>query len=118
MRIAIVNDAAMVAEALRRIVAGDPEHQVIWTAPDGKEAVLLCRQDLPDLILMDLLMPVMDGLEATRQIMKQTPCPILLVTAHLTNQTAKVFEALGAGALDVMNTPRLGESAGAAELLA
>jgi two-component system, chemotaxis family, response regulator WspF len=67
---------------------------------------------------MDLLMPVMDGLEATRQIMKAAPCPILLVTAHLTSQTGKIFEALGAGALDVITTPRLGEASGAADLLA
>ena len=118
MRIAIVNDVAMVAEALRRIVVSDPDHEVIWSAPNGKEAVLCSQRERPDLILMDLLMPVMDGLEATRQIMKLAPCPILLVTAHLTSHTGKVFEALGAGALDVIATPRLGESSGAAELLA
>jgi two-component system response regulator WspF len=117
VKIAIVNDVAMVAEALRRIVTSDPDHQVLWTASNGREAVTLCGRERPDLVLMDLLMPVMDGLEATRQIMKLAPCPILIVTAHLSSHTGKVFEALGAGALDVITTPRIGESSGAADLL-
>ena len=50
-------------------------------------------------------MPVMDGVEATRRIMAQTPCAILVVTATVEGHTAKVFEALGAGALDVVQTP-------------
>jgi two-component system response regulator WspF len=118
LRIAIVNDVAMVSEALRRVVADDPEHSVIWMASNGKEALANCRRERPDLILMDLLMPVMDGLEATRRIMKESPCPILLVTAHLTSQTGKVFEALGAGAIDVIATPGLQKGTDASELLA
>lgn len=117
MRIAIVNDVALVAEGLRRVVAGAPEHSVAWIAVNGKDAVARCEKDRPDLILMDLLMPVMDGLEATRRIMRETPCPILLVTAHLETQSGKIFEALGAGAIDVVATPRLAESTGATELL-
>jgi chemotaxis response regulator CheB len=59
---------------------------------------------------MDLMMPVMDGVEATRRIMAQTPCGILVVTASLDGHSAKVFEALGAGALDVVQTPVLSGS--------
>ena len=70
-----------------------------------------CRQDTPDLILMDLMMPVMDGVEATRRIMANTPCGILVVTSTLDGHSAKVFEALGAGALDVVQTPVLGRTA-------
>ena len=81
MRIAIVNDVRAAAEALRRVVESLPDHQVCWTAADGVEAVAMARRDRPDLILMDLLMPHVDGAEATRQIMATAPCAILVVTA-------------------------------------
>ena len=80
MRIAIVNDVVMATEALRRVLTSVPGYRVAWVAADGAEAVEKCRRDTPDLILMDLIMPVMDGVEATRRIMAQTPCGILVVT--------------------------------------
>jgi two-component system response regulator WspF len=107
MRIAIVNDAAIALEAIRRVIRRDASHQIAWTATEGAEAARLCRIDTPDLILMDLFMPVMDGVEATRRIMAQSPCAILVVTASVTDNCAKAFEAMGAGALDVVNTPVL-----------
>ena len=107
MRIAIVNDLAMAAEALRRVLMSVPGYQLAWIAGTGADAVERCRQDTPDLILMDLMMPHMDGVETTRRIMAQTPCAILIVTATVEGQSAKVFEALGAGALDVVQTPVL-----------
>lgn len=108
MRIGIVNDSVMAAEVLRRIVDSCPEHQLLWIAENGTEAVLRCQNALPDLLLMDLLMPVMNGVEATRRIMKHTPCAILIVTASVTGNASMVFEAMGAGALDVVATPVLG----------
>lgn len=107
MRIAIVNDLAIAAEALRRVLLSVPGYQLAWIAGNGADAVERCRQDTPDLILMDLMMPHMDGVETTRRIMAQTPCAILIVTATVEVQSAKVFEALGAGALDVVQTPVL-----------
>jgi len=117
MRIAIVNDLGMAVEAMRRVIARAPQHQLAWTAADGAEAVRRCAEDRPDLILMDLIMPVMDGVEATRRIMSATPCAILVVTATVEGATSRVFEALGAGALDAVNTPSL-TGAGATLLLA
>ena len=117
MRIAIVNDLGMAVEALRRMLVRTPQHQIAWTAPDGAEAVRRCAADRPDLILMDLIMPVMDGVEATRRIMAATPCAILVVTATVEGSTSRVFDALGAGALDAVNTPAL-DGEGAAKLLA
>lgn len=116
MRIAIANDMAMAVEAMRRIIARSPAHELAWTARDGEETVRLCAQDTPDLILMDLMMPVLDGVEATRRIMAKTPCAILVVTASVGSRSAKVFEALGAGALDAVSTPTLGSDDGAALL--
>ncbi|MFZ3287807.1 MAG: response regulator, partial [Telluria sp.] len=64
MRIAIANDVAMAAEALRRVIASRREHQVVWIARTGLEAVRMCAEQRPDLILMDLNMPELDGVEA------------------------------------------------------
>src|SRR5689334_8719934 len=114
MRIAIVNDMPMAVEALRRALAFERTHEVVWVAGNGAEAVRLCAQDTPDLILMDLVMPRMDGVEATRRIMAETPCPILIVTASVENNAALVFEAMGFGALDAVDTPALGASDGEA----
>ncbi|WP_445937370.1 chemotaxis response regulator protein-glutamate methylesterase [Pseudomonas sp.] len=111
MRIGIVNDMPLAVEALRRALARAPEHQVVWVAGSGTEAVKRCREDAPDLLLMDLLMPEMDGVEATRQIMASTPCAILIVTSDVDRHVSRVFEAMGHGALDVVATPVLGTAA-------
>ena len=109
MRIAIVNDLSPAVEILRRIVLDSAVHQVAWVAHTGEEAIRKCEADTPDLILMDLFMPDMGGVEATRRIMVASPCPILVVTATLEDHAGKVFEAMGQGALDAINTPHDGE---------
>ena len=108
MKIGIVNDMSLAVEALRRVVALKPEHELIWVARNGVEAVDQCAARTPDLVLMDLIMPVMDGVEATRRIMAATPCAILVVTASVGTNAGRVFEAMGHGALDAVNTPTLG----------
>lgn len=120
MRIAIVNDMFMAVEAMRRVLTSAGRHQIAWIARDGAEAVERCAQDRPDLILMDLIMPRLDGSEATRQIMAKTPCAIVVVTASVNDHASQVFEAMGAGALDAVNTPVLtdpGDLEGAQALL-
>lgn len=112
MKIGIANDVAMAAEALRRVIAGTSEHQVLWIARTGAEAVRMCADNRPDLVLMDLNMPELDGVEATRIIMEKTPCAILVVTGQPQDNVSQVFRALGAGALDVTATPILAGAAG------
>lgn len=108
MKIAIVNDMAIAVEALKRVLLTVSDYEVVWVAHDGSEAVARCARNTPDLILMDLLMPVMDGVEATREIMKQSPCNILIVTTSVDKNAGKVFEAMGYGARDAVNTPVFG----------
>ncbi len=105
MRVAIVNDLELAIVALRRMLALDPGLELAWIARDGHEAVARARTDTPDLILMDLVMPVMDGVEATRRIMQETPCSILIVTATVEGNISRVYNALSAGALDAINGP-------------
>jgi two-component system response regulator WspF len=108
MRIAIVNDLALAREVLRRLVLSVPGYSVAWTAENGEEAVRKAALDRPDAILMDLVMPVLDGAEATRRIMAQGPCPILLVTSSVSGNFNLVYRAMGYGGLDAVNTPTLG----------
>jgi two-component system response regulator WspF len=108
MRIAIVNDVRAASEALRRVVEQLPGHELAWIAANGVEAIALARRDRPDLILMDLLMPHLDGAEATRQIMASSPCAILVVTATVSGNISLVYDAMGHGALDAVDTPVLG----------
>ena len=66
IKVAIANDTLIALEALRHIIATEPAYQLIWTARDGLEAIAKAKQISPDLLLMDLLMPKLDGVEATR----------------------------------------------------
>jgi two-component system response regulator WspF len=120
MRIGIVNDTVLAREALRRVVLSSSEHEVVWTANDGGQAIALAREIPPDLVLMDLCMPGIDGVEATRRIMGESPCAILVVTATVSGHLSRVYQAMGYGALDAIDTPTLGargEVSGAAVLL-
>jgi len=115
MKVAIVNDMPMAIEGLKRVVQSTGDYEVIWTAWNGLEAVEQCSIEVPDLILMDLVMPKMNGVEATARIMQSTPCPIMVVTASVNENSSMVFEAMGKGALDAVNTPLLIGQAGDAE---
>ena len=108
MRIGIVNDLPGMNELLRRIVDLTPAHHVVWVAGSGAEAVELCVTETPDLILMDLAMPGMNGAEATRRIMASTPCAILLVTASVRDNAGLVLDGLSHGAIDAVDIPTMG----------
>jgi len=105
MRIAIANDNEINLSILVHIIEEQTEHTVAWTAYDGSEAINQCKRDIPDIILMDIVMPGINGVEASKTIMQNTPCAILIVTASVTGNAAMVFEAMSFGALDVVQTP-------------
>ena len=75
IRVLIVDDHSVVRQGLRMFLSLDPELEVVGEAADGVEAVRLARQLQPDVVLMDLLMPVMDGIAATAAIRRELPIP-------------------------------------------
>ena len=81
IRVLVVDDSAFMRKALATMLAGDPEIEVIGTARNGEEALELVRQLDPDVVTMDVDMPVMDGISAVRRIMAETPRPILMVSS-------------------------------------
>lgn len=110
MKIGIVNDVAMICTLLTNVIHDNTQHQVIWTAEDGQSAINKAREDTPDMILMDLIMPGINGIDATREIMTSSPCAIVIVTASLDKNADMVFSAMGHGALDAIATPDLSQN--------
>jgi two-component system chemotaxis response regulator CheB len=110
LRILLVDDSALVRRLLRELIESDPAVRIVGEAADGREAIARVAELRPDLVILDVRMPVMDGLETTRQIMAYTPTPILVVTASLSSYEVDItFQMLGAGALDVMEKPHMGD---------
>ena len=107
MRVAIVNDLALAREVLKKTVLSAPGYSIAWVAESGEQAVHQASLDRPDVILMDLIMPGVDGVAATKTIMAKSPCPILLVTVSVSGNFNKVLEAMNHGGLDAVNTPTL-----------
>jgi DNA-binding NarL/FixJ family response regulator len=96
-RVLLVDDHALFREGLGGILRGQPDLQVVGEANDGLEAVVKAREYKPDLILMDVQMPGMDGLEATRQIKQMLP-DVTIVMLTIRDDDDKLFEALKCGA--------------------
>jgi DNA-binding NarL/FixJ family response regulator len=98
IRVLIVDDHSIVREGLHMLLARDPELEVVGEAADGAEAIRQAKQLRPDVVIMDLLMPVLDGFAATRAIRDELPqTKVLALTSVLTN--ASMVEAIRAGAI-------------------
>jgi two-component system chemotaxis response regulator CheB len=116
IRVLVVDDSLTVRKHLCEVLAADQEIEVIGEAADGKEAIHLCQEQRPDVITMDMMLPVMSGLAATEYIMAHCPTPILVVSASFNRgELFKTYEALAAGAVDVLEKPRDDEPAGSWE---
>lgn len=103
VRVLIAEDSAVCRMALVSILQTDPGIRIVGTAHNGQEAIEMVERLRPDLVTMDINMPVMDGYEATRQIMNQAPCPIVMISSNY--DSAHTFDALKAGALTVIKKP-------------
>jgi two-component system chemotaxis response regulator CheB len=109
IRVLVVDDSPSQRALLVALLEADPAIDVVGSAANGAEGVRLAARLRPDLITMDLRMPVMDGLEATRRIMQETPTPVVMVTASASRENQKlVFESLQAGVLAILAKPALG----------
>src|SRR5215212_8091931 len=96
-RILIADDHALVREGLRTMLSGEDGIEVIAEANDGQQALNICRELEPDLVLMDVRMPVMDGLQATKKIKQEMPkTSVMMVTMH--ENPDYLFEAVKSGA--------------------
>lgn len=103
----VVDDSRTSRQMLVQIVNSAPDMKVVGEATNGNEAVKVAAQLRPNVILMDIVMPQMDGLQATREIMSSQPTPIVLITASLESQETDIaFQAIRAGALTVLQKPR------------
>jgi two-component system chemotaxis response regulator CheB len=108
IRVLVVDDSPLMCKILTNIMNCDPEILVAAVASNGKEAVELVPCLKPDIITMDMDMPVMDGFEATKQIMASHPTPILIVASTVFKVgMEKVFKAISHGALDVIDKSEL-----------
>jgi len=106
IRVVVAEDSLTVRELLVEILESDPGIRVIGQAKNGLEAVELAVQLRPDLVTMDVHMPVMDGLAATKEIMVQSPTPILIVSSSATGRDVGLsLNAMRAGALMVVAKP-------------
>jgi len=119
IRVLVVEDSLLMCKILTTILNADPQILVTAIARNGKEAVDLVPHLKPDIITMDMEMPVTDGLEATREIMAYHPTPILILSSSAFKiGMKKVFQAISHGALDVMDKgeldPREGRKSGEA----
>src|SRR5205823_1022485 len=98
IRVLIVDDHSVVREGLRMFLARDPDLEVVGEADDGPKAIEQARQLRPDVVVMDLLLPVLDGMAATRAIRSELPqTEVLALTSVL--ESASVVEAIEAGAI-------------------
>jgi two-component system chemotaxis response regulator CheB len=107
IRVLVVEDSLTVRRRLSEVLDADPEFEVVGEADNGKRAVELCHLLSPDVITLDMILPVMTGLDATEQIMAHCPTPILVVSSSYNRgELFKTYDALAAGAVDVLEKPR------------
>lgn len=102
IRVLIVDDSGFFRRRLTEILNSDPMIEVVETAVDGKDAVEKARSCRPDVITMDIEMPVMNGIDATREIMRHTPVPIIMFSSLTYDGAQATLDALEAGAVDFL----------------
>jgi two-component system, chemotaxis family, protein-glutamate methylesterase/glutaminase len=113
IRVLLVEDSLTVRARLRELVEADPELELAGEAEDGKRAIELCQALTPDVVSLDMNLPIMSGLAATECIMAYCPTPTLIVSSSFDRgELYNTYDALAAGAVDVMEKPRGDEAEG------
>lgn len=105
IRVMVVDDSAFMRAVITRMLRRDGRFEVTGEARNGREAVDRAAEIRPDVVTMDVNMPVMGGVEAVRHIMQRSPLPVVMVSAHTTEGAQATVEALSAGAVDFVSKP-------------
>ncbi|HTV87444.1 MAG TPA: chemotaxis-specific protein-glutamate methyltransferase CheB [Stellaceae bacterium] len=113
-RVLVVEDSLTVRRHLCALLAADPEIELAGEAADGRTAIELCRAVRPDVMTIDMMLPIMSGLAATEYIMAHCPTPILIVSSSFNRgELFRTYDALAAGAVDALEKPSGSEPDGA-----
>jgi two-component system, chemotaxis family, protein-glutamate methylesterase/glutaminase len=116
LRVLVVEDSLTIRRRLVEVLEQDPTFEVVAEAADGQQAIDRCLRYRPDVITMDMMLPVLSGLAATEYIMAHRPTPILVVSSSFNRgEMFKTYDALAAGAVDVIEKPAGDEPSGAWE---
>ncbi len=116
LRVLVVEDSLTIRKRLIEVLEESPSFEVVGEASDGSQAIERCLALRPDVVTMDMMLPIMTGLAATEYIMGHCPTPILVVSASFNRgEVFKTYDALAAGAVDVIEKPTGHEAPGAWE---
>ncbi|MEZ4402372.1 MAG: chemotaxis protein CheB [Kofleriaceae bacterium] len=108
VRVLVVDDSAFFREVLKAELAGAPELVVVGEAGDGARAIAMARELRPDVITMDVLLPLLGGLDAIRAIMAERPIPIVVLSRLVGHDARLALDAMAAGAVDLVEKPTSG----------
>src|SRR5689334_24544356 len=107
VRVLIVDDSASVRQILQSILTEDPDIEVMGTAADPFAAARRLQNEIPDVMILDLEMPRMDGMTFLRKIMAQRPIPVIICSSLTEEGSHVMFEAFEAGAVDIVPKPKM-----------